>query len=83
MGAQNRSQEAPKEDKIRHRRKKNENKREEAARSEQTRPNKVPRGIWKLSVVDVKGPKSPQETPKSSQKEPKRAPKRFQNHLWI
>ena len=55
----------------------------EAARSEQTRPNKVSRGIWKPSVVDVKPPKSRQETPKSSQKEPKRAPKRFQNHHWI
>ena len=28
-------------------------------------------------------PRDPQETPKSSQKEPERAPKRFQNHLWI
>ena len=34
-------------------------------------------------MVDVEPPKSRQETPKSSQKEPKRAPKRFQNHLWI
>ena len=28
-------------------------------------------------------PRAPQEPPKSSQKEPERAPKRFQNHLWI
>ena len=28
-------------------------------------------------------PRDPQESPKSSQKEPGRAPKRFQNHLWI
>ena len=28
-------------------------------------------------------PRDPQEIPKSSQKEPERAPKRFQNHLWI
>ena len=34
-------------------------------------------------MVDLEAPKSSQDTPKSSQKEPKRAPKRFQNHLWI
>ena len=28
-------------------------------------------------------PRAPQEPPKSSQKEAERAPKRFQNHLWI
>ena len=28
-------------------------------------------------------PRAPQEPPKSSQKEPERAPKRFQNHLWV
>jgi len=28
-------------------------------------------------------PRDPQESPKSSQKEAERAPKRFQNHLWI
>ena len=83
MGAQYRRQEVPKEDKIRHRSKKHENKQEEAARSEPTRPNNISRGIWKLSVVDVEAPKSRQETSKSSEKEPKRAPKRFQNHLWI
>ena len=33
LGDKNRRQEAPKEDKIRHRRKKNENKREEAHRN--------------------------------------------------
>ena len=49
----------------------------EAARSEQTRPNKVSRGIWKPFVVDVEPRKSPQETQKSSQKEPKRAPNAF------
>ena len=54
-----------------------------AARSEQTRPKRVPRRIWRPSLVDLEAPKSSQETPKSSQKEPERAPKRFQNHLWI
>ena len=83
MGAQNRPQEAPKEDKRRHRRKKNKNKREAAARSEQTRPKRVPRRIWKPSVVDVEAPRSPQGTSKGSQKEPKRAPTRSQYHLWI
>ena len=34
-------------------------------------------------MVDLEAPKSSQDTPKGSQKEPKRAPKRFQNHLWI
>ena len=45
MGAQNRPQEAPTEDERRHRRKQNENKQEDAARSEQTRPKRVPRRI--------------------------------------
>ena len=38
LGAQNRHQEAPTEDNIRHRRQNNENKREQAARCEQTNP---------------------------------------------
>ena len=58
-----------------------------AARSEQTRPKRIPRRIWRPSLVDLEAPKSSQEPPKSppksSQKEPERAPKRFQNHLWI
>ena len=54
-----------------------------AASSEQTRPKRVPRRIWRPSLVDLEAPRSSQETPKSSQKEPKRAPTRFQNHLWI
>ena len=54
-----------------------------AARSEQTRPKRVPRRIWRPSSVDLEAPKSSQEPPKSSQKEFERAPKRFQNNLWI
>ena len=46
MGAQNRPQEAPKADKRRHRRKKNTKEQEAAAKSEQTRPKRVPRRIW-------------------------------------
>ena len=46
MGAQNQPQEAPKEDKKRHRRKKNTKEQEAAAKSEQTRPKRVPRRIW-------------------------------------
>ena len=46
MGAQNQPQEAPKEDKRRHRRKKNTKEQEAAAKSEQTRPKRVPRRIW-------------------------------------
>ena len=34
-------------------------------------------------MVDFEAPQISQEPPKSSQKEPERAPKRFQNHLWI
>ena len=62
---------------------KNENQREEAARSKQTRRMIIRRGIWKHSVVDVEAPQSPQETPRSFQKESKRGPKRSQNHVWI
>ena len=54
-----------------------------AARSEQTRPKRVPRRIWKPSLVDLEAPKSSQESPKSSQKEPERAPQRLHNHFWI
>ena len=46
MGDQNRPQEAPKADKRRHRRKKNTKEQEAAAKSEQTRPKRVPRRIW-------------------------------------
>ena len=54
-----------------------------AARSEQTRPKGVPGRIKRLSLVDLEARRSSQETTKSSQKELERAPKRFQNHLWI
>ena len=80
LGAQNRSQEAPRGVKKRHR---TLRKPYSAARSDQTRPKTVPRRIWKPSLVDLEARKSSQETPKSSPKEPERAPKRFRNHLWI
>ena len=54
-----------------------------AARNEQTRPKRVPRRISRPSLVDLEAPKRPPETPKSPQQKPARAPKRFQNHLWI
>ena len=41
----------------------NEQKREEAARSEQRKTKGVPRGIWKPSVVDLEAPNNPQELP--------------------
>ena len=46
MGAHNHPQEAPKEDKIRHRRKRDTKEQEAAAKGEQTRPKRVPRRIW-------------------------------------
>ena len=54
-----------------------------AARSRQMTPKGVPNRIWRPFLVDVKPPKSRQETPKSSQKEPKKVPKRFQNHICM
>ena len=54
-----------------------------AARGEQTRPKRVPRYIWRPSLVDLGAPQSSQEHPKSSQKEFERAPKRLHNHFWI
>ena len=83
LGVQNRPQEAPKGDKKRYRKKKIENRRKEDHQERQTKPKRVPRRIWRPSLVDLEAPKSSQEPPKSSQKEPERAPKRFQNHLWI
>ena len=50
-----------------------------AARSEQTRPKRVPRRIWRPSLVDLEAPKSSQEPPKSPPRAPKRSPREPQN----
>ena len=76
MGARNPFREAPKEERTVPRP-------SLTARSEQTRPKIVPRWIWKPSWFDFEALESPEEMPQSSQKPPARAPKRFQNHLWI
>ena len=53
-----------------------------AAKGEQTRPQIVPRYIWRPSWVDLEATQSSQWPPKSSPKEPERDPKRLQNHFW-
>ena len=52
-----------------------------AARSEQTRPKRVPRRIWRPSLVDLEAPKSSQEPPKNPPRAPKRRPREPQNAL--
>ena len=46
-----------------------------AARSEQTRPKRVPRRIWRLSLVDLEDPKSSHEAPKNSPRTAKTRPR--------
>ena len=67
MGAQNRPQEAalPRPS--------------SAARSEQTRPKRVPRRIWRPSLVDPEARRSSQETPRRAPRAPKRRPREPQN----
>ena len=50
-----------------------------AARSEQTRPKRVPRRIWRPSLVDLDAPKSSQEPRKNPPRAPKRRPGEPQN----
>ena len=50
-----------------------------AARSEQTRPKRVPRRIWRPSLVDLEAPKSSQEPPKNPPRAPTRRPREPQN----
>ena len=50
-----------------------------AARSEQTRPKRVPRRIWRPSLVDPEARRSSQETPRRAPRAPKRRPREPQN----
>ena len=50
-----------------------------AARSEQTKPKRVPRRIWRPSLVDPEARRSSQETPRRAPRAPKRRPREPQN----
>ena len=87
LGAQNRSQEAPRGDQTSQRRPQNlpkatfgsKKQANEAQESSKTNLG----ALFGRSRGPKELPRDPQESPKSSPKEAKRAPKRFQNHLWI
>ena len=50
-----------------------------AARREQTKPKKVPRRLWRPSLVDPEARRSSQEFPRSFPRAPKRSPREPQN----
>ena len=52
-----------------------------AARSEPTRPKRVPRRIWRPSLVDPEARRSSQETPRRAPRAPQRRPREPQNAL--
>ena len=49
------------------------------ARSEQTKPKRVPRRIWRPSLIDSEARRSSQETPRRGPRAPKRRPREPQN----
>ena len=52
-----------------------------AARREQTKPKRVPRRLWRPSLVDPEALRSSQETPRRPPRAPKRSPRELQNAL--
>ena len=87
LGAQNRPQEAPRGDKTSQRRPQNLPKATFGSKKQANEAQENSKTNLETFFGRSRGPtelpRDPQETPKSSQKEPERAPKRFQNHLWI
>ena len=87
LGAQNLSQEAPRGDKTSQRRPQNLPKATFGSKKQANEAQESSKTNLEALFGRSRGPKelprAPQEPPKSSQKEAERAPKRFQNHLWI